>query len=63
MAYQQDFRSLGMTLNDNLSHQEWVDVYKKLIYWELELEALRIAACTKYLPCKRRSQRAVLQIC
>jgi DNA-binding response OmpR family regulator len=40
MAYQQDFRNLGMTLNDNLSHQEWVDVYKKLIYWELELQQL-----------------------
>ncbi|MCJ8211781.1 PglZ domain-containing protein [Mucilaginibacter sp. RS28] len=40
MAYQQDFRHLGMTLNDNLSFQEWVDVYKKLIYWELELEKL-----------------------
>lgn len=41
MAYQQDFRQLGMTLNDNLSYQEWVDVYKKLIYWELELEKLQ----------------------
>jgi len=40
MAYQQDFRNLGMILNDNLSYQEWVDVYKKLIYWELELEQL-----------------------
>src|SRR5476651_1252161 len=41
MAYQQDFRQLGMTLNDNLNYQEWVDVYKKLIYWELELESLQ----------------------
>lgn len=41
MAYQQDFRQLGMTLNDNLSYQEWADVYKKLIYWELELETLQ----------------------
>ncbi|MBC8053641.1 MAG: bifunctional response regulator/alkaline phosphatase family protein [Sphingobacteriaceae bacterium] len=40
MAYQQDFRHLGMTLNDNLSFTEWVDVYKKLIYWELSLEQL-----------------------
>ncbi|HEY0896677.1 MAG TPA: bifunctional response regulator/alkaline phosphatase family protein [Sphingobacteriaceae bacterium] len=40
MAYQQDFRNLGMTLNDNLSFSEWVDVYKKLIYWELSLEKL-----------------------
>lgn len=40
MAYQQDFRNLGMVLNDDLGHAEWVDAYKKLIYWELSLEKL-----------------------
>ncbi len=40
MAYQQDFRNLGMTLNENLSFPEWVDVYKKLVFWELSLEKL-----------------------
>jgi len=40
MAYQQDFRNLGMTLNENLSYSEWVDVYKKLVFWELSLEKL-----------------------
>ena len=40
MAYQQDFRNLGMILNDNLDHEQWADVYKKLIYWELSLEKL-----------------------
>ncbi|QQL48848.1 T9SS response regulator signal transducer PorX [Mucilaginibacter ginkgonis] len=49
MAYQQDFRTLGMTLNDNLSYQEWVDVYKKLIYWELELEQLEDAGMHEIL--------------
>lgn len=49
MAYQQDFRTLGMTLNDNLSYQEWVDVYKKLIYWELELERLEDAGMHEIL--------------
>src|SRR5690606_26331840 len=37
---QQDFRTLGMTLNDNLNFSEWTDVYKKLVYWELSLEQL-----------------------
>jgi CheY-like chemotaxis protein len=37
-VYQQEFRNIGMTLNDKLSYSEWVDVYRKLIYWELELE-------------------------
>lgn len=40
MAYQQDFRRLGMSLNDKLSYEEWVDIYKKLVFWELELEKL-----------------------
>lgn len=36
--YQQEFRSLGMMLNEPLSHSGWADVYKKIIHWELELE-------------------------
>jgi len=40
MAYQQDFRRLGMTLSDRLSYDEWIDVYKKIVFWELELEKL-----------------------
>ncbi len=39
-AYQQDFRQIGMTLNDRLSYEEWIEVYKKLVFWELELEKL-----------------------
>jgi DNA-binding response OmpR family regulator len=49
MAYQQDFRNLGITLNENLSYQEWVDVYKKLIYWELELQQLEDAGMHEIL--------------
>src|ERR1035437_2751236 len=36
--YQQEFRQIGMTLSDRLTWNEWVDVYKKLVYWELELD-------------------------
>jgi hypothetical protein len=36
--YQQEFRQIGMTLGDRLNWPEWVDVYKKLVYWELELD-------------------------
>lgn len=36
--YQQKFRELGMRLNDRLDANEWVELYKELIYWELELE-------------------------
>lgn len=36
--YQQEFRQIGMTLGDKLNWTEWVEVYKKLVYWELELD-------------------------
>lgn len=36
-AYQQDFRNIGMELSNNMDHREWVDIYKKLTRWELEL--------------------------
>lgn len=49
MAYQQDFRNLGMTLNENLSFSEWIDVYKKLVYWELSLEKLEDAGMHEIL--------------
>lgn len=36
-AYQQEFRNIGMTLSDRLSMEEWMNIYQKLVYWELEL--------------------------
>lgn len=38
MGYQQAFRNIGMSLHNNMTYQEWEEVYRKLIYWELELE-------------------------
>ena len=37
-AYQQEFRHLFNALNSNPDFNEWMDVYKKLVYWELEME-------------------------
>ncbi len=36
--YQLDFRNIGMKLSDRLSWKEWQDVYRKLVFWELELK-------------------------
>lgn len=38
MAYQQEFQRISMEISNNLNHQEWIDIYKKLIRWELSLE-------------------------
>lgn len=37
-AYQQQFRHLFMALNNNPDYNEWMDIYKKLVFWELEME-------------------------
>lgn len=38
-GYQQDFTKIGMQINDSFTTEDWKDVYKKLVYWELELES------------------------
>ncbi len=36
--YQQAFSRLGMEISGGLDHSEWVNIYKRLVRWELELE-------------------------
>jgi DNA-binding response OmpR family regulator len=37
-GYQQEFGRIGMHINDSLTTDDWIEVYKRLVYWELELE-------------------------
>ena len=36
--YQQNFGRLSMQINDSLTADEWIEVYRQLVYWELELK-------------------------
>ena len=36
--YQMEFRNISMSLSSILNKHEWREIYKKLTYWELELE-------------------------
>ena len=38
VGYQQEFSRIGMQINDSFTTDDWMEVYKKLVYWELELE-------------------------
>lgn len=38
IEYQKDFRNLFMALNNNPSVEEWKELYKKLVFWEVEME-------------------------
>ena len=37
-SYQQEFRNIGMEISPKLNYEEWVEVYRKITYWELKLE-------------------------
>jgi CheY-like chemotaxis protein len=36
-SYQQEFRQIGMELMDVKTFDDWTQLYRKLIYWEMEL--------------------------
>ncbi|WP_031428623.1 response regulator [Flavimarina sp. Hel_I_48] len=38
LNYQQEFRKIAMDMAMVRTFDEWVDLYQKLVYWELELE-------------------------
>ncbi|MCR5445215.1 MAG: PglZ domain-containing protein [Bacteroidales bacterium] len=36
-GYQQQFREIGMQLSDCRTAEEWMEMYRRLVYWDLEL--------------------------
>lgn len=42
--YQTEFGKIGIRINERLDWDSWTEVYKKLVYWELELQETDEAA-------------------
>ncbi len=40
-SYQMEFRNIGMEISNKLDFQEWKELYRKLVYWEIELSRLQ----------------------
>jgi len=38
-GYQQQFRQIAMQIGDCRTWQDWIEVYKRLVHWELELSS------------------------
>ena len=38
-AYQSQFSEIGMKINERLDFDEWTELYRKLVFWELELSS------------------------
>ena len=37
MTYQQQFRDISMQINQGLDAEEWIELYRNLVHWEIEL--------------------------
>lgn len=37
--YQQEFRQIFLEINSGLDYEEWVDIYRKIINWEIKIDA------------------------
>lgn len=57
--YQQEFRKIAMDLAMVNSYEEWIDVYKKLVYWELELENISDTGMVEILESQKQEANSL----
>lgn len=48
-SYQQEFRKISLDLAMVNSYQDWIDLYKKLVHWEIQLESISDIGMTEIL--------------
>jgi CheY-like chemotaxis protein len=49
LDYQKEFRKIAMELSMVNSYEDWIELYKKLIFWELELENIEDQSMSEIL--------------
>ncbi|MGI6319670.1 MAG: PglZ domain-containing protein [Bacteroidales bacterium] len=59
--YHQEFRNLSMQISEANSCSDWIDIYKKIIYWELELEKLKDDNISEFI--QSQKEEANIQFC
>lgn len=38
LGYQREFQQLSLSVMDAQDHHDWMEIYKKLVYWELQID-------------------------
>ncbi len=56
--YQQEFRKISLDLAMVNSYQEWIDLYKKLVHWEIQLESIADAGMIEILESQKNEANA-----
>ena len=58
VSYQQEFGRIGMQIGDSLTADDWMEIYKKIVYWELELEENQVQMQDMLIMQKREANNA-----
>ncbi len=56
--YQQEFRKIAMDLSMVNSYEEWVDLYQKLVYWEMQLDTINDDGMIEILESQKQEANA-----
>jgi CheY-like chemotaxis protein len=57
--YQQEFRKIAMDLSMVNSYKDWIAIYKKLVYWELELENISDTGMVEILESQKKEANSL----
>ena len=58
VSYQQEFGRIGMQIGDSLTFDDWMEIYKKIVYWELELDENQVQMQDMLIMQKREANNA-----
>ena len=58
LDYQKEFRKISMEMSMVNSYEDWVELYKKLIFWELELEDISDQSMVEILESQKAEANA-----
>jgi CheY-like chemotaxis protein len=57
-TYQQEFRKISMDLAMVNTFEEWIELYKKLVHWEVQLESIADAGMVEILDSQKNEANA-----
>ncbi len=57
--YQQEFRKISMDLSMVNSYDEWIEIYKRIVFWEIELENLNDTGMLEILKSQKKEANSL----
>ena len=58
MSFQQEFANLSMMINDDLDYRGWVDLYREIVFWDLEIETAQSHSMAEVLDMQKEQANA-----